>query len=161
MRIIHITDISDIIEKITVLWIVICFQCRHECAFEGLGSNVSCSRCWKQQQNPSIPDCLWRHNKGAVINTRGPDYDKVQAVTAMKCFSGNGLQWTRCTPLYLVWPSTKQLNRAKWPLRFAESCNSSVSRRAVTWKIMRIIGINRIIQKDNKIIDLPVFLQHC
>ncbi len=44
--------------------------------------------------------------------------------------AGNGLQ-----PLCLVWPSTKQLNRAIRPLRLAESCNPNVLRRAVTWKI--------------------------
>jgi hypothetical protein len=41
IRIIQITDISDIIDIITIIRIVVCFQCRHECAFEGLGSSVS------------------------------------------------------------------------------------------------------------------------
>ncbi len=53
----------------------------------------------EQQQNPSIPDCLWRHNKGAVINTLRPNYDKVQAVTAMKCFFW---KWIAVNPLYTV-----------------------------------------------------------
>ncbi len=58
-----------------------------------------------------------------------------------KGLAGNGLQSTRCTPLYFVWPSTKQLLRAKWPLRRADSLNSNVSRRAYTWTIIRIIRI--------------------
>ncbi len=96
MRIIHITDISDIIDIITILRIVVCFQCRHECAFEGL---VSGSRCREQQQNPSIPDCLWRHNKGAIIDTLRPNHDNVQAMTAIKCFFR---KWIAVNPLYTV-----------------------------------------------------------
>ncbi len=99
MRIIHITNISDIIDIITILRIVVCFQCRHECAFEGLGYSVSGSRCWEQQQNPSIPDCLWRHNKGAIIDTRRPNHDNAQARTVMKCFSR---KWIAVNPLYTV-----------------------------------------------------------
>ncbi len=56
--------------------------------------------------------------------------------------------------MYLVWPSTKQLNRAKWPLRLADSCNYNVPRRAFTWQIIHIISINRVIQKKHKKISL-------
>ncbi len=59
IEIIHITGISDIIDIITILRIVVCFQRRHECAFEELGSSVSRSRCWEQEQNPSIPSGSW------------------------------------------------------------------------------------------------------
>ncbi len=35
-------------------------------------------------QNQSIPDSIWRHNKGAIIDTQLPDHDNVQAMTAVK-----------------------------------------------------------------------------
>ena len=99
MRIIHITDISDIIDIITIIRIVECFQCRHECAFEGLGSSVSRSRCWEQEKNPSIPESIWRHNKGTIIDTLLPNHDKAEAMTAMKRFRW---KWIAVNPLYTV-----------------------------------------------------------
>ncbi len=39
-----------------------------------------------QEQNLSIPDSIWRHNKGAIIDTRRPNHDNVQAMNAMKRF---------------------------------------------------------------------------
>ena len=80
--------IIDIIDIITIIRIVVCFQCRYQCAFEGLGSSVSHSRCWEQKQNPSIPDSIRRHNKGAIIDTRRPNHDHVQAMTAVEGFCG-------------------------------------------------------------------------
>ncbi len=65
-------------------------------------------------------------------------------------FARNGLQQTLWIPLYLVCPSTKQLYRAEWPLRLAESCNSNVASRATTWNIIRIMCIKRIIVKKIK-----------
>ena len=64
--------------------------------------------------------------------------------------AGNGLQYTRCTPLYLVWPSTKQLYSEKRPLRSAESVSSNVSSRAFTCTIITIITITPIIQTTKK-----------
>jgi hypothetical protein len=60
--------------------------------------------------------------------------------------AGNGLQYTCCTPLYLVCPITRQLKRPKCPLRCADSCSSNVFRRASTCKKMRIKCIMRIIE---------------
>ena len=88
--------IIDIIDIITIIRIVVCFQCRYQCAFEGLGSSVSHSRCWEQKQNPSIPDSIRRHNKGAIIDTRRPNHDHVQAMTAVEGFCR---KWVAVNPL--------------------------------------------------------------
>ena len=88
--------IIDIINIITIIRIVVCFQCRYQCAFEGLGSSVSHSRCWEQKQTPSIPDSILRHNKGAIIDTRRPNHDHVQAMTAVEGFCG---KWIAVNPL--------------------------------------------------------------
>ena len=88
--------IIDIIDIITIIRIVVCFQCRYQCAFEGLGSSVSHSRCWEQKQNPSIPDSIRRHNKGAIIDTRRSNHDHVQAMTAVEGFCG---KWIAVNPL--------------------------------------------------------------
>ncbi len=47
--------ILAIVEKIIVI-------------IQGLVSSVSHSRCKEQQQTLSIPDCIWRHNKAAIID---------------------------------------------------------------------------------------------
>jgi hypothetical protein len=48
-------------------------------------------------QNPSIPDSIWRHNKGAIIDARRPDHaiDHVQAMTAVQGFGG---KWIAVNP---------------------------------------------------------------
>jgi hypothetical protein len=45
------------------------------------------------------PDSIWRHNKGAIIDTRRPNHDNVQAMTAMKRFRR---KWIAVNPLYTV-----------------------------------------------------------
>ena len=50
-------------------------------------------------------------------------------------------------------PAPNNCTEQKWPLRLADSCNSNVARRAVTWTIMRIIRIRRIIEKTGNIND--------
>jgi hypothetical protein len=39
-----------------------------------------------------MPDSFWRHSKGAIIDTRGPNHDNVQLITAMKRFRQK-LEW--------------------------------------------------------------------
>jgi hypothetical protein len=104
-HIMHIMHISDII--ITILRIVECFQRQYECAFEGLGSSVSHSRCWEQKQTPSIPDSVWLHNKRAIIDTGRPDRDYVQAMTAVKGFGGKWIAVNRLDTLAIVFCMTK------------------------------------------------------
>ncbi len=100
MSITHIMDIIRISDIITILRIVVCFQRRYECAFEGLGSSVGYSRCWEQKQNPGIPDSIWRHNKGAIIDTRRLDHDHIQAMTAVKGFGWiRSWKWIAVNPL--------------------------------------------------------------
>ncbi len=105
--------IINIMHIITILRIIVCFERRHKGAFEGIGSSVCCSRGRKKEQYPSIRDCTGRNVKGSMVDTRWPNHDEVQAVTAVKGFAGNELQYIRCKPFFLVCPSTKQLYRAK------------------------------------------------
>ena len=50
----------------------------------------------RTEQNPSIPDSIRRHYKGAVIDTRRPNHDHVQAMTAVEGFWG---KWIAVNPL--------------------------------------------------------------
>ncbi len=97
--IIYVTDISNIIDIIAIIRIVVCLLSRHECALEGLGYSVSRSRCWEQEQNQNIPESIWRHNKGAIIDNRRPNHDKAEVMTAMKRFRW---KWIAVNPLYTV-----------------------------------------------------------
>ena len=76
--------IINVMHLITILRIIVCFQRRHKGTFEGLGSSVCCSRGRKKEQYPSIPDCTGRNDKGSMVDTRWPNHDEVQAVTAVK-----------------------------------------------------------------------------
>ncbi len=85
------------------------FQHQHESAIAGFRSSVNSIRCWEQEQNPSIPDTIWRlrHNEGSNINTLLPKHDKVPAMTAIKRFHWKRIavkftEQTYWTPLYLV-----------------------------------------------------------
>ena len=88
--------IINVMHLIAILRIIVCFQRRHKGTFEGLGSSVCRSRGRKKEQYPSIPDCTGRNDKGSMVNTRWPNHDEVQAVTAVNLaqngFAGNGLQ---------------------------------------------------------------------
>ena len=76
--------IINIMHLITILRIIVCFQRRHKGTIEGLGSSVCCSRGRKKEQFPSIPDCTGRNDKGSMVDTRWPNHDEVQAVSAVK-----------------------------------------------------------------------------
>jgi hypothetical protein len=71
---------------ITILRItgIVCFQRRRKGTLEGLEPSVCCSRGRKKEQCPSIPDCTGRNDKGSMVDTRWPNHDEVQAVTAVK-----------------------------------------------------------------------------
>ncbi len=91
--IVHTTTIIDLIDIITILRIVVCstaFQHQQECAFEGLWSSVSRSRCWKQEQNQS-KTVSGATKKGSIIDTLPPNHNNIQAMTAMKGFC---LKWS-------------------------------------------------------------------
>jgi hypothetical protein len=49
-----------------------------------VGRSVCCSRGRKKEQYPSIPDCTGRNDKGSMVDTRWPNHDEVQAVSAVK-----------------------------------------------------------------------------
>ncbi len=85
--IMYINHIICIINLITILRIVVWLQRRHERTIKGLGSGVGSSRCSEKEQNPSIPHSIWRHNEASIIDTRRPNHDETQAMTAMKLFS--------------------------------------------------------------------------
>ena len=74
----------DIIHIIAILVVIVCFQRRHQGTLEGLGSSVCCSSGREKEQYPSIPDCTGRNDKGSMVDTRWPNHDEVQAVTAVK-----------------------------------------------------------------------------
>ncbi len=151
MSITHVFSVIEIIVIIvTILRIVICFQRWYECTFEGLWSSVSHCRCWKQKQNPSIPDSIWRHNKGAIIHPQLSDHDHVQAMTAVKGFGG---KWIAVNPLEtIVFGMTqhqtviqsKMTLAAGWFLEFL--CLASEESSNLKY-IITIITINCIIQK--------------
>ena len=73
-----------IMHLITILRIIVCFQRRHQGTLEGLGSSVCCCSGREKEQYPSIPDCTGRNDKGSMVDTRLPNHDEVQAVTAVK-----------------------------------------------------------------------------
>jgi hypothetical protein len=123
----------------TFFRIVVCFNHRHECTFEGLGSSVRCSRWWKKKQNPSVPDRILRHNEITIINSWRPNHDEIQSMTAIKWF-----RWKRITanPLHtLVLSVTEHQTIKQRKMRFglADWCGSNVLRSSVAWKIMNII----------------------
>ncbi len=70
----------------------------------------------------------------------------------------NGLQWTRWTQLNLVWPRTKHLYSAKWPLRLVDCWNSDAPRRAVTWKHNTYNQYKQYNTKCNNNLALPAAL---
>jgi hypothetical protein len=49
---------------------------------EGFGSSVCHGCSGEQEQNSSIPDGIWRHNKSSIIDAWRPDHDQVQAMTS-------------------------------------------------------------------------------
>ncbi len=115
-----ISAIICLIDIITILRIVVCFQRWYECAFEGLGSSVSHhdSRCWEQQQNLSIPDCILRHNKAAIIDTRWPNHDHVQAMAAVKGFGGKWIAVNSLDTIVFGMTQHQTVIQCKMPLAF-------------------------------------------
>ena len=135
---------------ITIMRIIVRFQGWDEGTLEGLGSSVRHSRSGEQEQYTSIPHWIGRDNESPILDTRRPYHDQVIQWLPWNVFAGNGLQYTRCTPLYLVCPITRQLKRLKCPLCWADPCSSNVFRRASTCKIMRIRCIMRIMENRAK-----------
>jgi hypothetical protein len=71
----------------------------------------------RTEANPSIPDSIWRHNKGAIIDTRRPDHDYVQVMTAVNGFGG---KWIAINPLdTIVFCMTKHHTVRKSNMTFA------------------------------------------
>ncbi len=79
-----IMSISAIMTIITIFRIVVCFQCWHKCTVKRFGPGVGLWCGWEKKQNPCIPNWIWRHHKGSMVETRRPYHDEVQAVTAIK-----------------------------------------------------------------------------
>ncbi len=90
IRILAISTIIYIIDIITILRIVIWFQLWYKCAFRRTWIQCQSYQMLRTKANLSIPDCIWLHNKAAIINTRLHNHDHVQAMTAVKGF---GWKW--------------------------------------------------------------------
>ncbi len=103
----------------------------------------------EKAQNPCISNWIWRDHEGTIANTWGQNHNAVQSVAAIKWFRRERVAvkalHTIAVTKYLVWPRTKQLYRAKWPLCCAESVDSNVSSKAYTCTIITIITITPII----------------
>jgi len=135
---------------ITIIRIIVGFQGWDEGTLEGLGSSVRHSRSGEQEQYTSIPDWIGRDNESPIVDTRRLIMTRSNRWLPWNGLAGNGLQYTRCTPLYLVCPITRQLKRLKCPLCWADPCSSNVFRRASTCKIMRIKCIMCIMDNPSK-----------
>ncbi len=95
-----------IISIITILRIVIYFQRRHESTFKRFGPSVGLCGDREKEQNPCVPNWIWRDHECIIVNTWRPNHKEVQSVTAVKWFRRERVAVNRCTPLYLMWPST-------------------------------------------------------
>ncbi len=71
---------------ITILRIIVCLQCWHEGTIKRLRPSVGLCWGWEQKQNPSIPNRIRRDHESFLINTRRPNHNEVQSVTAIKQF---------------------------------------------------------------------------
>ncbi len=106
--------IMSIITIITIIRIIVGFQGWDEGTLEGLGASVRHSRSGEQEQYTSIPD--WIETTKAPLSIPGGHImTRSNRWLPWNGFAGNGLQYTRCTPLYLVCPITRQLNRPNAP----------------------------------------------
>jgi hypothetical protein len=77
-------SILTIMTTITIFRIVVCFLRWHECTVKRFGPGVSLWCGWEKEQNPCMPNWIWRHHEGSMVETRRPNHDEVQAVTAIK-----------------------------------------------------------------------------
>ncbi len=142
--------IITIISIITILRIVICFQRRHESTVKRIGPGVGLCGGREKEQNPCVPNWIWRDHESTICNTWRPNHNEVQLVAAVKWFCRERVAVNPLHTIVQVWPSTKQLYSAKWPLSWAESFNSKVSSSAFTWKIIAIMTITSIIETITK-----------
>ena len=136
---------------ITIIRIIIGFQGWDEGTLEGLGSSVRHSRSGENRSNTRAYQTESGETTKAPLSIPGGlIMMRSNQWLPWNGLAGNGLQYTRCTPLYLVCPITRQLKRLKWPLQWADSCSSNVFRRASTCKIMRIKCIMCIMENRAK-----------
>ena len=78
--------IMTIMTIIIIIWIIIYFQCWDKCTVKCFGPCVGlwCGR--KKEQNPRIPNWIWRDHEGSIINARRQNHYVVQSVAAVKWF---------------------------------------------------------------------------
>ncbi len=110
-------SILTIMTIITIFRIVVCFQRWHECTVKRFGPGV-CLWCgWEKEQNPCIPNWIWRHHEVSMVETRRPNHDEVQAVTAIKRLRR---KWVAVNPLHtIVLGVTKHQTVVRWEMALA------------------------------------------
>ncbi len=74
------------ISIITIIRIVICFQCRHESTVKRFGACVGLCGGREKEQNPCVPNWVWRDHESTIFNTWRPNHNEVQSLTAVKWF---------------------------------------------------------------------------
>jgi hypothetical protein len=113
----NIMSILTIMTIITIFRIVVCFQRWHECTVQRFGPGVGLWCGWEKEQNPCIPTWIWRHHEGSMVETRRPNYDGIQAVTAIKRL---GRKRVPVNSLYtIVLGVTKHQTVVQWEMALA------------------------------------------
>ncbi len=133
IHVIHILHILHIIHIRTIFRIVVCFHCRQKFTVEGLDP-VSVLAEAENRSNTQAYETVSGDTTNAPLSIPcGQIMTGSSRWLPLNGFAGNGLQYIRCTPVYLVCPSN-WLYRVKWSMCRGESCSSNVWRRAVIWK---------------------------
>ncbi len=137
-----------------------------------VSTQVRIRRTWIQCQlqqmlrtgaNPSIPQSIWRHNKGAIIDTRRPNHDKAEATTAMKRFRW---KWIAVNPLYwytVVFGMTKHqtVEQSKMTLAFGWILQFQCPEQSRYLKNDTYNKYKPYNTKSFKISVLSFFCEHC
>ena len=126
--IMYIIAIMSIIITITIVRIIVGFQGWDKGTLKGLVASDHHSRSREQEQYTSIPDWIGRDNESTIIDTRQPYHDEVQSMTTMEQFRRKQIAVYSLHTFVLgvseLCPITRQLNRAKCPLHWADSCST-------------------------------------
>ncbi len=140
---IEISNIIAIIDRIVRT--PCCYVLSHPLAF------ITYRRTSPKPTNRQTTSCIRPRNHPGGRRAL-PQNDCAGCAEANKSFSIE-LHCIWCDPAPNSWTEQNDpcIWLAKWPLHLADSWKSNVQRRAVTWTIIRIISIIRIIQKRKKI----------